>query len=79
MSSTQIRQRLHEYIRFADKKKVKAIYTMLENEIEEKHEIWTEAFVAEMERREIEIESGKINAKSRQQVNQKARALLKRK
>ena len=45
MSTTQIRHRLYEYIRFADEKKVKAIYTIVEEEIKEKQEVWNNAFI----------------------------------
>ena len=77
MSSAQIRQRLYEYIRFADEKKVKAIYTMLEDEIEEKHELWTASFAAEMETRAKEMESGKVKGTDRKDVSRKAQGLLK--
>jgi len=79
MSSEQIRQRLYEYIRFADDKKVKAIYTMVEEEIEEKHELWTESFTSEMQRRVKDIETGKVKGRSRAVVGKKAQALLKNK
>jgi hypothetical protein len=78
MSSAQIRQRLYEYIRFANEKKVKALYTMLEEEIEEKHEIWTKAFTAEMQHRTKEMESGKVKGKTRSDVSRKAYAIVKR-
>lgn len=35
MTASNIRHRLYDYIRVAEDKKVKAIYTMLEDEIEE--------------------------------------------
>jgi hypothetical protein len=71
MSSAQIRQKLFEYIRFANEKKVRAIYTMVEDEIEEKHDLWTESFTAEMERRVKEIESGKVKGRNRSEVDRK--------
>jgi len=40
MTTAAIREKLHEYIRVADDKKLKAIYTILENEIEEETEWW---------------------------------------
>ncbi len=65
MIATQIRHRLYEYIRFADEKKVKAIYTIVEEEIKEKQEVWNKAFVKEMQQRAKEIESGKVQGKNR--------------
>lgn len=41
MKSSEIRKRLHHYIDRADeKKKIKAIFTMVEEEIEESYEHW---------------------------------------
>lgn len=76
MSTTQIRNRLYEYIRFADEKKVKAIYTIVEEEIKGKHDIWNEAFTKEMQRRANDIESEKVNGKTRREVASKAKKLL---
>jgi hypothetical protein len=76
MSTVQIRHSLYEYIRFADEKKIKAIYTIVEEEIKEKHEIWNDAFTKEMQRRANQIESGKVKGKSREEVASKAKALL---
>jgi hypothetical protein len=39
MSTAEIRQKLFEYIRMADDRKVKAIYTIVESEIEEETDI----------------------------------------
>lgn len=76
MSTAQIRHWLYEYIRFADEKKIKAIYTIVEEEIKEKHEIWTKTFTKEMQRRVKDIESGKIKGKSRGEVANEAKMLL---
>ena len=79
MTATAIRQRLHEYIRFADEKKVKAIYTMIEEEANEKHDIWTKEFVKELDRRSKEMESGKVKGKPAESVLKKAESLLSKK
>ncbi len=79
MTATAIRQRLHEYIRFADEKKVKAIYTMIEEEVNEKRDIWTKEFVRELDRRSKEMESGKVKGKSSEEVLRKAESLLAKK
>ncbi len=52
MKTEQIKQKLHRYIETAEDKKLKAIYTMVEEEIEETNELWNdEEFVAELEQR----------------------------
>ncbi len=76
MSTTQIRHWLYEYIRFADEKKVKAIYTIVEEEIKEKHEIWNKSFTKEMQHRAKDIESGKVKGKTREEVLKAAKLLL---
>ncbi|MGN6603778.1 MAG: hypothetical protein ACTHK8_15085 [Ginsengibacter sp.] len=40
MNTATIRERLHDYIRVADEKKIKAIYTMLEDTINEEVKWW---------------------------------------
>ncbi|MCA6379014.1 MAG: hypothetical protein IM574_13435 [Cytophagales bacterium] len=54
MNTTDIRQKLHHYIETAKDKKVKAMYTMVEDEIEETYDYWNDdEFVAELKRRQI--------------------------
>jgi len=64
MTATIIRQKLYDYIRIAEDKKVKAIYTMLENDIEEgNYDYWNDKeFVAELDRRSASYKSGKSKA-----------------
>jgi len=60
MTSIAIRNRLYDYIRFADTKKLRAICDIIENDIEKNHEWWKdEKFVAELERRDSAMENGK--------------------
>ncbi len=40
MKTAEIRDKLYDYIRIADDKKIKAIYTMLENEINDELAWW---------------------------------------
>ncbi len=52
MSGASIREKLYDYIRVADEKKLKAIYNLLENEIEETAEWWKDvAVVKEFDKR----------------------------
>ncbi|MDP2335279.1 MAG: addiction module protein [Bacteroidota bacterium] len=60
MNTSTIRQRLYEYIKVADDKKVKAIYTIVESEINEMNEWWNdENFIAELDKRTSDLKSGK--------------------
>ncbi|MCO6497879.1 MAG: hypothetical protein J5I50_09475 [Chitinophagaceae bacterium] len=52
MDTATIRKKLHDYIRTADDKKVKAIYTMLEDTIEAETNWWEDKrIVSELEER----------------------------
>jgi len=63
MTAAAIRERLYDYIRVADDKKVKAIYTILEDEIIETAEWWNDkAFVKEMDDDYEAWEKGKEKA-----------------
>lgn len=53
MKTADIRHKLHHYIETAQDKKVKTIFAMVEDEIEETYDYWNdEKFVAELQRRE---------------------------
>ena len=59
MNTAAIREQLYDYIRVADDKKVRAIFTMLENDIVEENEWWKEkAFVEELDKRYEAWDSG---------------------
>ena len=74
MGIETIRERLHEYIRFADDKKVTAIYTMVESEIQDELNLWTDAdFLKEMKNRVDDYEIGKEEAVSFEEFKQRIR------
>ena len=60
MTTASIRQKLYEYIRVADEKKVKAIFTMVEDEYEAYE--WSEdpKALAELDKRTSDYKSGKV-------------------
>lgn len=58
MSTTAIRQKLHNYLKVADDKKVKAIYTMIEEDIEKSAVEYTNDFKKELDRRYAYYKSG---------------------
>lgn len=73
MSTTEIRQKLFDYIRDAEDGKVKAIYTMVENEINIENNIWTDEFLSEMNQRVQEFEEGKDTGSSWEQVKERVK------
>jgi len=79
MTTAAIREKLQEYIRVADDKKLKAIYTILKSEIEEAYNHWNNpAFVEEIERRSKEMENGKAKTYSWDEVQKKAKQVLQK-
>ncbi|RYY14350.1 MAG: hypothetical protein EOO04_30345 [Chitinophagaceae bacterium] len=61
MSTSNIRHKLYDYIRVAEDRKVKAIYTMLEDEIEETYKYWNDQeFVADLEKRSADYKTGRF-------------------
>jgi len=59
MSSAAIRNKLYDYIRVADDKKLNAIYNLLENEIEQTNEWWKDKkFTKELDNRYQVLENG---------------------
>ncbi|RYZ93670.1 MAG: hypothetical protein EOP47_29335 [Sphingobacteriaceae bacterium] len=57
MTTGQIKQRLHEYIDIAEDKKLKAIYTLLQNDLSDEYELSDEQ-KTELDRRLSNHEQG---------------------
>lgn len=78
MRTSTIREKLYDYIRFADDKKIKAIYTMVEEDIVSRSSPWDDPeFVIELDRRMAEYELGKVKMSTWEEVKAKALALKK--
>ncbi len=59
MNTATIRKKLYEYIRVADDRKVKAIYTIIENDVIEPYEWWNDKeLLAELDYRSEQIKNG---------------------
>ena len=71
MTISVIKEKLHSFVENGDPKKIKAIYTMLENEIQE--DIWTEEFTKEMDKRVHEMENNLVKTYSWDEVKQHIR------
>jgi hypothetical protein len=78
MTTSTIRLKLQDYIQTVEDKKVKAIYTMFETEIEEASNHWQdESFVVEMKKRSKDIEKGFVKEKNWEDVKAKLLAKVK--
>ena len=79
MTTTAIKQKLLKYIDTADHKKIKAIYTLVENDIEDDYDKWNDKnFVAEITRRREEYKNGSAKLYTLDEVEKRARQALKR-
>jgi hypothetical protein len=58
MTTTELKQKLHDSIDILPEKKLIAIYTMMEDEIEQAQNYWEdEEFVAKLEHRDREMKA----------------------
>ncbi|OSZ78845.1 hypothetical protein CAP35_11520 [Chitinophagaceae bacterium IBVUCB1] len=77
MKVAEIRERLQYFIQTAEEKKLKAIYTLVEDDIAEQSLWEDESFVSEMETRYNEYKSSKVKTSTLEQVETKARQAAK--
>jgi putative addiction module component (TIGR02574 family) len=73
MTTIAIKKKLMDYISHADEKKIKAIYTLVENDINE--HLLDEAFVTEMEKRLNDYKTGKDKGYTWDEVKQNIKTL----
>jgi hypothetical protein len=79
MNTIEIKQKLHQYIETAQDKKLKAIYTMVENEIDDVINPWNDPeFAARIESREKSYLNGSAKIYSWDQVQQRAKQSLQK-
>lgn len=79
MTVAAVREKLYDYIRVADDKKVKAIYTMLEDEINEEVKWWKDNnFLNELDKRYKGWESGKEKSYTLAEINASIEKLKKK-
>ncbi len=71
MSNAAIRNKLYDYIRVADDKKLNAIYNLLEDEIEQTNNWWKDKqFTQELDRRHQALENGSDQGFTIEQLEQ---------
>jgi hypothetical protein len=78
MTTTAIRQKLYEYIKFANEKKVKAFYTIISDEANENAQWWENKNLLEKVKRiDSDMESGKDKGipwpEAKQQLSQRGK------
>lgn len=72
MQALTIREKLYDYIRVADDKKIKAIYTMLENDVEDTIDWWKDKkFTQALEKEFQDWKSGKVKGSSLAEIEAK--------
>jgi hypothetical protein len=79
MTAAAIREKLYDFIRVADEKKLKGLYMMLEDEITDELEWWKDkAFVKDLDKRYEAWESGKEKGYSQTELDASIEQLKKR-
>jgi hypothetical protein len=79
MTTTTIREKLADYLQVADEKKLKAIYTMVEDEINTAANDWDDDFIKELEQRSKSFVNGTAKTYSWQETKQAAISKIKSK
>jgi hypothetical protein len=62
MMPATVKGKLHEYIEHADEKKIQAIYTLVENDIEDRNSLYDEATINSFRATSADYFAGKIKA-----------------
>ncbi len=77
METQEIRKKLHDYVESAEEEKIKAIYTVLENDINAIYDHWNDPeFVAEMDSRMKSIEDGTAKLLTIEEVMSNAKMII---
>lgn len=76
MSTAALRQKLHSYLEVADDKKVKAIYAIMESDIEQSGVEYTEELKAELNNRYADYKNGKAKPVGAGESKQRIEAIL---
>ena len=81
MKTSEIKKKLHSYIDSAGEKKLKAIYTILESDMEDETYDWTkdEEWLAELDRRQQSVIDGTAKFLTMDEAFAKGRAHIEQK
>jgi putative addiction module component (TIGR02574 family) len=78
MTTSIIRQKLHNYLEVADDKKIKAIYAIMEVDVEEKALIYSDEIRADLDSRLAKYEADKTDIISADESKQRILSLMKK-
>ena len=76
MTTLAIKQKLHNYLEVADTKRLKAIYSLLENEIEEKSFAYPDELKNELDNRCNDYQKGKAKIVSAEESKKRIQKIL---
>jgi hypothetical protein len=80
MDINTVRQRLYDYVRVAEEKKLKAIYTIIEGDIDATINPFEDKnFMAELDKRSREMKSGKVKTYTLEETKNLARKKIQAK
>lgn len=77
MNTAAIRRQLHTYLEVAEDKKIKAIYTMMEEEIKESAVEYTPEFKASLDRLHADYKSGKVKMITAEESKKRLQKIVK--
>lgn len=77
MDTSTIRRHLHNYLEVADDKKIKALYTIIENDIKENDFVYSDELKAELDKRYAEYANGPAEMNTASDSKKRIEKLLK--
>ena len=77
MGTIQLRQRLHNYLEVANDKKLKALYAIMEEDINEAAVLYTDDFKKELDSRQAAYKTGNEKVVSVAESKKRIKAILK--
>lgn len=77
MNTAKIRQQLHNYLEVADHKKINALYTIVEKEIQEREFEYSDELKNELDKRYAEYKNGTTKMLTASQSKKRIEKILK--
>ena len=77
METSQLRQRLHNYLEVADDKKITALYAIMEDSLNEASVEYTAEFTKELDKRYADYQAGKQQFVDADESKKRINSILK--